>query len=83
MANNINWGQGTSNNLIDWGQGAINNAISWGISYFTSWSGETDIIGSAAVILAKSFEVRVLADGGTIEAIACLTTTLTKLNRTI
>ena len=74
------WGKGTSNNDIGWGQGAINNLISWGISYYNSWSGDTDIIGSRIPSIVNTFKERVLADGGTFEASACLTDSLTELN---
>jgi hypothetical protein len=40
MSNNIYWGQAV-NNDIDWGQGSTNNNISWGIVYDDSYSGET------------------------------------------
>lgn len=80
MANNIGWGQGAVNNLIGWGQGAISNLIGWGSIYILSWSGETDIIGSPVPSLVSAFNTRVIANSGTIEAEACLTTTLTNLN---
>lgn len=80
MANNIGWGQGVINNAIGWGQGAINNAINWGKSYFTSYAGETDIIGSQEVDLLANLISRVAADGGTFVNEACLNTTLTYLD---
>jgi hypothetical protein len=42
------WGQGAKNNEIGWGQGAINNEIGWGAIHELSYSGDTDIVGSAA-----------------------------------
>lgn len=80
MANNIGWGQGTSNNNIGWGQGAINNIISWGKVYFTSYSGETNIIGSPVPSIIDSFKLRVSANSGIFEAESCLNATLTNLN---
>lgn len=74
------WGQGASNNNIGWGQGAINNTISWGSVYADSYSGDTDIIGSPVPSIVNAFQIRVLADGGTFEASACLTDSLTELN---
>ena len=80
MANDIGWGQGTSNNDVGWGQGAINNIISWGVSYYTSWTGETDILGSPIPNIINTFKARVIVDGGAFEADSCLNTTLTNLN---
>jgi len=80
MANSIGWGQGAVNNLIGWGQGAINNLIGWGSVYANSWSGETDILGSIAVILTNNFKTRVSDDSGVFEAELCLNTILTNLN---
>lgn len=80
MANNIGWGQGAVNNAIGWGQGAVNNIIGWGSIYYSSFSGETDIIGSPIPLIITNFKTRVLADLGTFEAETCLNTTLTNLN---
>ena len=66
--NVIGWGTAVVTNLIGWGQSA-NNAISWGIFKKTSHSGETIIYGVDSV----NFNVRVLADGGTVERIECTT----------
>ena len=74
------WGKGASNNTIGWGQGAINNIINWGISYYNSWSGDTDILGSPVPGIVNNFKTTVFADGGVFEAETCLTETLTNLN---
>lgn len=42
------WGKGATNNDIGWGQGA-NNEIGWGAIHALSYSGDTDIVGAAAV----------------------------------
>ena len=73
------WGQGI-NNTIGWGQGAINNIISWGKSYYTSYSGETSLIGSPIPNLITNFKARVAADSGIFEAESCLNSILTNLN---
>lgn len=80
MANSIDWGEGSANNNIGWGQGAINNSISWGKSYFSSYAGETDIVGNISVLLISDFKTRILADLGTYSAETCQSTTLTNLN---
>ena len=66
------WGQGATNNTIGWGQGAVNNSISWGLYHKDefSWSGDTELFGLNAITAA--FRDRVLADGGTVEALACV-----------
>ena len=69
MANTIGWGEATVNNTIDWGQGFV-NTNSWGASYFVSYSGETII---ALTANAAAFKTRVLADGGTVESLQCIT----------
>lgn len=74
MANNIGWGQGTSNNNIGWGQGDINNLIFWGISQQLSYAGETDIVGGQAYFLdfLNDYQARIATDSGTFEAYSCL-----------
>ena len=68
------WGQGANNNNIGWGQGAFNNSIDWGLSHKeeNSWSGETDLYGSVFNPITVAYSERVLADGGIIEALACV-----------
>ena len=80
MPNNIGWGQGAVNNAIGWGQGAINYIINWGSIYFSSYAGETDIIGSPVPGIILNFKTRVATDGGSFEAEDCLNTLLTNLN---
>ena len=79
MANNIFWGQGANTNVIGWGQGAINNIINWGKIYFTSYTGDTDIVGNDGA-LANEFIARVIADSGVFEAKDCLLLTLQNLD---
>jgi hypothetical protein len=74
-----NWGQGAVNNNIGWGQGAINN-ICWGDVYSTSWSGDTNIIGSPIPAIILTFQERVIADGGIYENGQSLNDILTNLN---
>lgn len=80
MANNIGWGKGASSNSIGWGQGVINNIINWGKIYYSTWVGETDIIGSPVPNIIDAFKVRVATESGVFEAQTCLNTTLTNLN---
>ena len=80
MANNIGWGQAAANNAIGWGQAAINNLISWGASYYSSPSGETDILGSPVPGIITAFKARATSLNCTFEAESCLTTTLNNLN---
>ena len=61
MANNINWGKIYETTW--WGIGVTTNTISWGKSYL-------DLAG--VNILADRFSDRVIADGGTIEALSCV-----------
>ena len=79
MANNIGWGQGANNNEIGWGQGAYNNNISWGKSHYSSYSGETDIVGNEGGI-TTNFKTRIVTDTGIFEAQSCLLTTLQNLD---
>mgnify|MGYP003640647865 FL=1 len=51
-----NWGKGSVNNAINWGKGAINNNISWGKIYFLTYSGQTNITGSASRVFDNSFD---------------------------
>jgi hypothetical protein len=80
MANSIGWGDGSVNNTIGWGQGAVNNSIGWGSAQFTSYSGETNIIGNLVTVLINAFKIRVATDSGTYSADACQISTLTALN---
>ena len=75
-----NWGQGAVNNTIGWGQGALNNTINWGKSYFSSFSGDTSVIGSLVPTIINDFKIRVASDGGVFEAESCLTDILNELN---
>ena len=70
MANQIGWGEAHVNNSIGFGQGAENNTIYWGSYYGNSYSGETVISGISQD--AVDFRDRVEADGGTVEAILCV-----------
>lgn len=70
MANQIGWGQAHVNNDIGFGQGAANNDIYWGSAYDLSWNGETNLVGISQE--AIDFRDRVLADGGTVESIFCV-----------
>ena len=82
MANNtINWGQGAVNNNIGWGQAASSNSISWGfIHQFSYGHDETNLVGAtAAMQAAEAYQIRVLADGGTIEGYQCMVDKLTFL----
>ncbi len=76
MSNTIDWGKGAQNNTIDWGQGVVTNSIYWGMYYDTSWSGETNIIGSIVPSLVVEFVTRVQNDEGVVEATLCLQSTL-------
>ena len=77
---NSDWGQGANNNIIGFGQGAPNNSIGWGASHYVSWSGDTDIIGLGGSLNA-TFQARVIADGGVVEATSCLSDTLITLSK--
>ena len=77
---NSDWGQGANNNIIGWGQGASNNTVGWGSIHYTSWSGDTDIIGLGGVLNA-TLQARVSADGGVLESSACLLDTLITLSK--
>jgi hypothetical protein len=79
MANSIGWGQGANNNTIGWGQGAFNNNIYWGYSHYSSYSGETDIVGNEGGI-NTNFMNRIISDSGIIEAQSCLLLTLKNLD---
>ena len=70
MANSIGWGQAHVNNTIGYGQGSVNNDISWGSVYEGSWSGETVLDGLSQD--AIDFGDRVVSDGGTVEALFCV-----------
>jgi len=74
MANEIGWGQGANTNEIGWGQGTAND-IGWGFIHYLSISPETDLVGN----LFLAFQIRVLADGGVIEAKQCLNETIKNL----
>jgi len=79
--NTIQWGQGAVNNSIGWGQAAANNAINWGyIHQFSYGHPETNLVGSTpAMQAATAYQVRVLADSGTIEGYQCMVDKLTFL----
>ena len=79
--NTIDWGQGAVNNSIGWGQAAANNAINWGyIHQFTWGHPETNLVGATpAMQAATAYQVRVLADSGTIEGYQCMVDKLTFL----
>lgn len=79
MANNY-WGQGANTNLVGWGQGAANNTVGWGSAHYTSYSGDTDIVGLGGALNA-TLQARVSADGGTFEANDCLVDTLITLSK--
>lgn len=79
MVNSNGWGQGANNNAIGWGQGAFNNSISWGYLHYTSWSGDTDIVGNEGGI-SYNFQQRVITDSGVYEANSCLLSTLENLD---
>ena len=66
------WGQAHVNNSIGFGQGAANNSIDWGLAHKeeVSWSGDTNLFGLNAITV--TYRDRVLADGGTVEALACV-----------
>ena len=74
MANNIGWGQAANTNEIGFGQGTSND-IGWGYIHLISVSPETDLVGN----LFLPFQIRVLADGGIIEAKKCLNETIKNL----
>ena len=66
------WGKAHINNSIGFGQGAANNSISWGLYHKEdiSYSGDTNLYGFNAITV--TYRDRVLADGGTIEALTCV-----------
>tara|TARA_R110002012_G_scaffold54293_1_gene139319 strand:- start:869 stop:1096 length:228 start_codon:yes stop_codon:yes gene_type:complete len=70
MAITNGWGQAHVNNTIGFGQGAANSTNGYGSIYDESWSGDTNIKGISNV--AIEFENRVVIDGGTVEAIVCV-----------
>jgi hypothetical protein len=79
--NTIDWGQGAVNNDIGWGQAASSNSINWGyIHQFSYGHPETNLVGaSPAMQAAEAYQVRVLADSGTIEGYQCMVDKLTFL----
>ncbi len=65
------WGKGAENNTIGWGQGVATNSVGWGSIYGRSFSGDTVIDPSVAVLIAN-YKTRIQNDNGTFENEECL-----------
>jgi len=68
------WGKAHVNNEIGFGEGNPNNSISWGGIYNDSWSGDTTLTGMSKEAL--EFKDIVESDGGTVEALYCVSQSL-------
>jgi hypothetical protein len=78
--NKIGWGQSAINNSNGFGSGASNNTNDWGkVHAITYGHDETNLTGSPSI----RYFGAVLADGGTVDSAACVSSSFYNLDKII